>query len=86
MYSEIDRDYFTLASGGSTNVLTGRSENTYSAVCNGNQLALYINGVLEREYVDNVYNLSEGQVGILVSSFDVLPILVEIDYFSISLP
>jgi len=86
VYSEIDGDYFTLASGGSTNVRTGRNENTYSAVCNGNQLALYINGVLEREYVDNVYNLSEGQVGISVSSFEVLPILVAIDYFSISLP
>ena len=69
VYSEIDGDYFTLASGGSTNVRTGRNENTYSAVCNGNQLALYINGVLEREYVDNVYNLSEGQVGISFSSF-----------------
>lgn len=86
VYSEIDGDYFSLASGGSTNVRTGRNENTYTAVCNGNQLALYINGELEREYVDNVYNLIEGQVGVSVSSFDVLPILVAIDYFSISLP
>lgn len=86
VYSEIDGDYFTLASGGSTNVRTGRNDNTYTAVCNGNQLALYVNGILEREYVDTVYNLSEGQVGISVSSFDVLPILVAIDYFSISLP
>jgi len=86
VYSEIDGDYFSLASGGSTNVRTGRNENTYTAVCNGNQLALYINGELEREYVDNVYNLTEGKVGVSVSSFDVLPILVAINYFSISLP
>lgn len=86
VYSEIDGDYYSLASGGSTNVITGRAENIYKAICQGNQLALYINGYLEREYTDNRYNLREGQVGISVSSFDVLPILVNIDYFSISLP
>jgi hypothetical protein len=86
VYSEIDDEYATLASGGSTNVVTGRSENLYTAICEGNQLALYINGVLEREYTDNLYNLREGQVGVSVSSFDVLPILVYIDFFSIDYP
>ncbi len=86
VYSEIDGDYFTLASGGSTNVRMGRDINLYTAVCQGNRLALYINGVLEREHVDNRYNLNEGQVGFSVSSFDVLPILVEVDYFSIMEP
>jgi len=85
-YSEIDEEYYSLASGGSNNVVTGRAQNTYSAICRGNQLALYINGVLEREHTDYIYNLQEGQVGVSVSSFDVLPILVNIDYFSISLP
>jgi len=86
VYSEIDGDYFTLASGGSKNVRMGRDVNTYTALCQGNRLALYINGVLEREHVDTKYNLREGLVGFSVSSFDVLPILVEIDYFSISMP
>jgi len=86
VYSEIDQDYYSLASGGSARVVTGRAQNTYSVICRGNQLALYINDYLEREYTDNKYNLREGQVGISVSSFDVLPILVNIDYFSISLP
>jgi hypothetical protein len=86
VYSEIDGDYFTLASGGSKNVRMGRDENTYTAICQGNRLALYINGVLEREHIDTKYNLREGLVGFSVSSFDVLPILVEIDYFSISVP
>jgi len=86
VYSEIEGEYISLANGGSTRVVTGRAENLYTAICQGNQLALYINGVLEREYTDNKYNLQEGQVGISVSSFEVLPILVNIDYFSISLP
>jgi len=32
------------------------------------------------------YRLSEGQVGIGVSSFDVYPILIEVDWISISEP
>jgi len=86
VYSEIDDEYYSLANGGSNRVVTGRAENLYSATCQENQLALYINGVLEKEYTDNKYNLREGQVGISVSSFDVLPILVNIDYVSIDLP
>ncbi len=86
VYSELDGDYFTLASGGSTNVRMGRDVNTYTAICQGNKLTLYVNGVLEREHVDTKYNLKEGLVGVSVSSFDVLPILVELEYFSISVP
>lgn len=86
VYSEMDGDYFTLQSGGSTNINMGKASNIYTAICDGNYLALYINGVFEKEVVDNRYNLREGQVGFSVSSFDVTPILVEIDYFSIDLP
>jgi len=55
-------------------------------ICQGNKLSLYINGVLEREFVDTKHKLREGLVGLSVSSFDVLPILVEADYFTISVP
>jgi len=84
VYDEIEGEYRTLSSGGSVHVNTGRNTNIYTAVCMGNQLALYINGYLEKEHTDTIYNLKEGQVGISVSSFDVLPILVEIEYFDIS--
>ena len=85
-YSETYGDYMLLGSGGSTNINMGRDTNIYTAVCNENQLALYINGYLETDLVDNKYNLYEGQIGMSVSSFDVLPILVMVDYFSISYP
>ena len=45
-----------------------------------------INGIFENEVTDRKYNLSEGQVGFSVSSFDVTPIIVNVDYFSIDLP
>lgn len=86
VYSEIDGDYYTLQSGGSTNINTGRATNVYTAICDGNYIALYINGAFEKEVTDNLYNLREGQVGFSVSSFDVTPILVEVDYFSIDYP
>jgi len=85
-YSEMEGDWIELARGGSNNVRMGRDVNTYTAICQGNRLALYINGILEREHVDNRFNFREGLVGFSVSSFDVLPILVEIDFFSISVP
>lgn len=86
VYSELDGDYFTLVSGGSKNVRMGRDTNTYTAICQGNKLQLYINGIFEKEFVDRKYNLKDGLVGVSVSSFDVLPILVELDYFAISEP
>jgi len=85
-YSEMDGEYYLLDSGGSTNVNMGRDTNVYSAICSGNQLALYINGYLETDITDNIYNLPEGQVGVSVSSFEALPILVLVDYFAISMP
>lgn len=84
VYDELEGEYRTLNSGGSVHINTGRNTNVYTAVCMGNYLALYINGYLEKEHTDTIYNLEEGQVGISVSSFDVLPILVEIEYFDIS--
>jgi len=84
VYSELDGGYDRIANGGSTNVVTGRHENVYTATCNGNELALYVNGVLEYEMTDNLYNLTEGQVGFGVSSFEVLPILIYADYVAIS--
>jgi hypothetical protein len=86
IYSELDGGYISLASGGSKNVRIGRDVNVYTAICQGNKLSLYINNVFEREFVDTKYNLREGLVGLSVSSFDVLPILVEVDYFAISQP
>jgi len=86
-YSEIDGGYqYPLATGGSTEINMGRDTNVYTAICEGNHLALYINGYLENELTDSKYNLPDGQVGFSVSSFNVVPVRVEVDYFAISQP
>lgn len=78
------KDYTRLYNGGSTAINMGKATNTYTITCKGNNLSLYINGVLARTVQDN--NLKEGQVGISVSSFGNLPVIVDINWLSVSQP
>jgi hypothetical protein len=62
----------------------GKDVNEYTAICSGNKLTLGINGVEVRTVSDN--SLKDGLVGLSVSSFNVTPITVDFDYFSVSVP
>ncbi len=77
-------EYVTIFSGGSTAIKTGKSVNDIAAVCQGNDLTLFVNGTLVRTVEDD--RLSQGYVGLSLSSFDVTPILAEFDYFVASVP
>jgi S1-C subfamily serine protease len=79
-----DGDYSMLANGGSTAVNMGKDVNEYTILCYGDTLALYINGNEIHTLHENNFAFREGQVGIGVSSFDVLPIIVEFDWVAIS--
>ncbi len=85
-YTISDNAYNRIYNGGSNAIKTGRGTNTYTAYCNGSTLSLYINGVEARTVEDTKYNLPEGKVGLGVSSFDVLPILIGVDYFTVAQP
>ncbi len=76
--------YTTLASGGSNKVVTGQHTNQYAASCNGNKLTLYINGVETKTVEDSTY--TEGMVGVSVSAFDLVPIIVDFEWFKILEP
>ncbi|MBA4375252.1 MAG: hypothetical protein C0401_03645 [Anaerolinea sp.] len=80
----IAKGYLTLYDGGSTAIKMGRDTNIYTAICQGNELTLYINGVKTRtvEHKD----LKEGQVGIGVSSYENYPVKVYINWMEISEP
>jgi serine protease Do len=80
----VDHAYKRLFDGGSTSIHMGRATNQYTAICKGDSLSLYINGVLERTVHDS--NLSQGQVGISVSSFEDYPVLVNVNWLTISEP
>ncbi len=79
-------EYNMLANGGSTAVRMGKDSNRYTVICNENKLSLFINGQQTKTLTDTQFAFREGQVGIGVSSFDVLPIILEFDYITIAQP
>ena len=85
-YSSINNTYYRIADGGSAAIKTGTDTNEYTIFCVDNTLALYINGTEVKTIDDTKYNYREGLVGIGVSSFEVLPIIVDWDYVTISEP
>lgn len=80
----IAKGYSTIADGGSTNIKMGRDSNTYTAVCQGRTLSLYINGVLTKSVEHK--DLSRGRVGIAISSFDTVPVIMNVPWMEISAP
>ncbi|NJN44697.1 MAG: hypothetical protein HC806_08255 [Anaerolineae bacterium] len=88
-YNELEgTGYKLLFNGGSTAIKIGKATNTYIAECIEDELALYINGVeVKTMPIPNAYRfLDEGEVGFSVSSFDSLPVFVELDWFWIESP
>ncbi len=84
-FDDLNRhDYVRLFSGGSTLINMGRDVNEYTAICQGESLTLGINGVEVRTIKDR--NLKSGRVGLSVSSFNVTPIKVEFDYYTVTVP
>ena len=90
LYGEVDSNgeiaYNLIANGGSLAIKQGKEVNEYSISCKGDELSLTINGDEVKTITERNYALREGQVGMSVSSFDVLPILIEMDWITISEP
>lgn len=82
----VHRGYNLIASSGSNAINMGVATNVYAIVCSDNQLTLYINGEKATSIPENKYNLTDGKVGINVSSLNVFPIIVDVEYFDIQEP
>jgi len=80
--------YKEIYNGGSTAINIGKKVNTYIAECIGDEIALFANGVEVRtQTIPNAYQfLREGVVGFSVSSFNSIPVLVEMEWFWIEQP
>jgi hypothetical protein len=76
--------YTLIENGGSNKIKQGLAVNDYSIICKGETLTLYINDNLTKETKDD--RLTSGKVGLSVSSFPALPIMVNIDSVKISQP
>jgi S1-C subfamily serine protease len=78
--------YNRIFNGGSNLIKAGKETNEYTMICNGDSITIGINGTEVKTINDTKYRLRDGKVGFGVSSFNVLPILVEIDSFQVSQP
>lgn len=81
-----NQGYIRLANGGSPAIQSGRTTNVYRVVCDGSNLSLYINDVEIAAFDDTQYRLTGGQVGIGVSSPQMLPVEVSFESFTVSEP
>ncbi len=88
VYDAFDDRFVLVGNGGSTAINLGRATNEYIAECIDDTLSLYINGQFVKSVpVPNDFLfLSEGLVGFAVSSFDVVPVRINIDWFGIEAP
>lgn len=88
-YVDQNYKYTQLWEGGSRLVKTGQATNDYTWICSGDTLTLGINGTEVKSYTltGGTYPiLSDGQVGITVSSADAIPVVVKFEDFVISVP
>jgi hypothetical protein len=83
-WDQRNNKYVTIASGGSNSINQGKDENAYGATCVDDELTLFINGTKVKTVTDR--NLREGLVGIGVASFNVSPVVVEVDAIEIFEP
>lgn len=75
-----------LANGGSFAIKQGKGVNEFSAICQGDELTLRINGEKVAFVKEAKFALGEGQVGVAVSSLNVMPVVVQMEAFKVSAP
>lgn len=80
----VAKKYIQLYDGGSTAIKMGRDTNTYTMICSGKKLSLYINGVFTHTFEHK--DLKEGQIGFGISSYDSYPVMININWLEISEP
>ncbi|HAE59973.1 MAG TPA: peptidase S1 [Anaerolineae bacterium] len=78
--------YNTIDSGGVKALRQGKETNEFTMICNSNEITLGVNGVEIKKVKENKFSLRDGFVGFNISSLNVTPIVVEVDWFQVSEP
>ena len=78
--------YNTIDSGGVKALRQGKETNEFTMICNSNEITLGVNGVEIKKVKENKFALRDGFVGFNISSLNVTPIVVEVDWFQVSEP
>lgn len=82
----VDEAYNVIANGGTNALKQGREVNEYQLACNGEEITMTVNGEKIKTIKETTYGFNEGLVGFNISSLNVLPITVEVNWFDISEP
>jgi hypothetical protein len=86
LFAHNEAGYGLLGSGGTKALHLGKEVNNYGMTCQGNTVMLYINGTEIKSIKDNTYKFSEGAVGFNISSLDIFPIEIGVDWIEVSEP
>ena len=86
LYAVDDNKYNIMDNGGTNDLRQGREVNEYQMDCVGDEITMYVNGEKIKTFRDTRYLFDEGFVGFNISSLNVLPITVEVNWFEIAQP
>jgi hypothetical protein len=78
--------YNRIDNGGALALKQGKEVNEYAMICKDNEITLIVNGKQLKKVVENKYAFRDGNVGFNISSLNVTPIILEVDWFKISQP
>lgn len=78
--------YKRIDNGGASSLKQGKEVNEYGMLCEGEEITLFVNGKELKNRVEDDYSFREGLVGFNISSLNVYPIILEVDWFKISEP
>ena len=67
-------------------IQSGSADNEIGLTCQGTTLWLYINGKLFRKLDEKRFGLTDGKVGLSVSSFENTPVIASFDWVKLSEP
>lgn len=79
VYNRIDK-------GGASSLKQGKETNEYGMICEDNEITLIVNGKDLKKIEERNYSFGEGFVGFNISSLNVTPIIVNVDWFKVSEP
>jgi hypothetical protein len=86
LYAHNKDGYQWLGNGGTTALHMGKDVNEFSMICQGKTITMSVNGTELRSITDNTYKYKKGGVGFNISSLDVIPVTVGVDWMKISQP
>jgi hypothetical protein len=78
--------YNRLDKGGAASLKQGKEVNEYGMICEGREITLIVNGKEIKTIKDSKFDIRKGGVGFNISSLNVTPIIVDVDWFKVSEP